>query len=328
MLHMINKKRIVGMLLCILLLVSMTVCGIIPANASTSDNNVGPNKKIALTFDDGPSAYTSRLLDILNENNAKATFFVKGTSISTYSNVLMRALSQGCEIAGHTWSHRDLTTLTSDEIRQELQSTNDALYDTLGIYPDIFRPPFGNFDENVVNVSNELGLAIILWAVTSLDWAIQDANLIYEATMPHARDGIIMLYHDTVEATIDAMEQIIPELIANGYDLVTVSEILDEKEAGQYYANGIHNWNGIIYTVQPSDSLWLISQAYGTTMNELTVLNELTLSCLFPGMRLRIPGTEPPPPVNYVEYVVQSGDSLWLISQAYGVTVEALMNWN
>ncbi|MDR2203406.1 MAG: polysaccharide deacetylase family protein, partial [Nitrososphaerota archaeon] len=223
------------------------------AKAADISHNMD-SKMIALTFDDGPSEYTDRLLDILSENDAKATFFVTGSAIDAYSDVVIRAVSQGCEIAGHTWSHRDLTTLTVTEIRQELQNTNDAIFNSVGVYPDMFRPSYGAINNNVVSVSEDMNLAIILWTITALDWQSQDADAIYEMVVDNVRDGVIVLCHDTVEATIDAMERVIPELVLSGYNLVTVSELLDEKEAGQLYANSVNGWDGIVHTVQSGDS--------------------------------------------------------------------------
>lgn len=314
--NMVNKVSTASVLMCVLILMSLTICDVMPANMVVASSDVGSNKKIALTFDDGPSQYTSRLLSILSENNATATFFFIGSKLDTYSEVAMAALSQGCEVLGHTWSHPHLTTITDDEIRQELQETNDALFETLGIYPNMFRPPYGEINDNVVNVSRDMGFAIILWSITTQDWASQDADAIYDAIMTYAVDESIILCHDIIEETIDAMERVIPELISKGYDLVTVSELLGETEAGEVYRGSteipIHT-----YSVQLGDTLLSIAESCNTTVHTVMVLNDVGCDGdLYVGQELQL------------RYVVKRGDNLWLIGQAYNTTMGGLMVLN
>jgi len=293
------KKHVVGALICMLLLGLVAFCGTTPVEATDTSSNmtITNNKMIALTFDDGPSEYTNRLLDILSENSAKATFFVTGSKIDSNQLVLAKALSQNCEIIGHTWSHSDLTGLSYNDIAQELTKTNIALYDTLGISPQMFRPPFGEISADVITVAEDLNFAIILWSISTLDWQTQNAGITYETIMNSVHDGAIILCHDTVESTIDAMGQAIPELISRGYTLVTVSELLGKTEAGQIYRNSISNWTGITHTVKQGESLWSISKIYSTTINAIKTLNGLTSDLIHPGQVLKIPeGTPVTPP--------------------------------
>ena len=293
MLTVTTKKCVAGLLICALLMGIATAYNITPTEATdTHNNNRSSNSKmIALTFDDGPSDYTNQLLDILSDNDAKATFFVQGQNIGQHLEVLTRASLLGCEILGHSWDHSDYAYLTYDEIRQDLQRTNDAIFDTINVYPDMFRPPYGVFDDPIISVAEDMGLAIILWTVDSRDWDSRSVDAIYQTIMANARNGVIVLCHDKHEETIVAMEQVIPDLISNGYELVTVSELLGKTEPGKLYANTIFDWKGLTHTVLPNDNLWTIAQLYGTTISAIKTLNELETDIVLCGTILRIPCT-------------------------------------
>lgn len=208
------------------------------ASIQIIDDSVGGEKFIALTFDDGPSPDTERLLDILTENGSKATFFVVGYKISSYEQTIKNIVGQGSEIGGHSWNHPQLTRLSDENIRQELQATNTALFNITGIYPQICRVPYGSFNDRVKNISKELGLAIIQWNIDPRDWSVRNADSVYNNIMSAAKDGGIVCMHDTHPTTIDAMERVIPDLIAAGYKLITVSELLQYAEPGNVYYSG------------------------------------------------------------------------------------------
>jgi peptidoglycan/xylan/chitin deacetylase (PgdA/CDA1 family)/LysM repeat protein len=322
-------RKHVGMLLtCILLLGLVAVCSVTSVEAADT------NKVIALTFDDGPSEYTERILDILNENNAQATFCVVGSKIADNQQVLTKALSQGCEIIGHTWNHRDLTTLAYVDIEQELRETNRVLFETLNINPKMFRPSFGELNDDVINVAKEMDYSIILWSISTLDWETQDAIATYESIMTNVHNGAIILCHDTVKSTMDAMERVIPELISKGYTLVTVSTLLGETAAGQIYRNTLNGWTGCTHVVQSGESLWSISKLYSTTIDAIKTLNDLTGDIVLPGMLLAIPDGTPiiaptiPPDFTGTIYTVQSGDSLSSISKKFDTTIDAIKTLN
>jgi len=192
-------------------------------------------KLIALTFDDGPSKDTERLLDILSQNDSQATFFIVGYKIASYEQTIKKIAEQGSEVAGHSWNHPDLRKLSEENIKQELQSTHNAIFNITGIYPSIYRAPYGAFNEKVQNVSKELGLALIQWNIDPNDWKVRNANIVYDNIMSSVKDGCIVVCHDTHPTTIDAMERIIPDLIAEGYKIVTVSELLQSTEPGTVY---------------------------------------------------------------------------------------------
>ena len=197
--------------------------------------NDGIEKFIALSFDDGPSAYTEHLMEILEENNCKATFFVMGYKVASYSQLLKRMVDHGSQVAGHTWNHPQLTRISSQSIIDELQPTHNAIFEVTGIYPTIYRAPYGSFNENVKNVSADLGLALIQWNIDPNDWRVRNADIVYNNIMKSVKDGCIICVHDTHGTTVQAMERVIPDLIEAGYNLLTISELLGETEPGRVY---------------------------------------------------------------------------------------------
>ncbi len=192
---------------------------------------------IALTFDDGPS-YTNTpvVLDILEEYNARATFFVVGTNASRLSDIIRRGDSLGCEIGNHTVDHSYLTGKDASEIVAELSPVSDTLESVIGKRPAVIRPPYGAVDDNVKANS---GMPLILWSVDTRDWATKNAESTYNAVMDNVEDGDIVLMHDIHATTVEAVKRLIPDLIDKGYQLVTVSELARYKgytlEPGRVY---------------------------------------------------------------------------------------------
>lgn len=197
---------------------------------------------IALTFDDGPSAHTDRLLDIFKSYGGKGTFFVVGNIIDNRADTVKRIVSDGHEIAGHSWNHRQLTSLTQSDIKDQIMSTRAKIYDLTGYDAKLVRPPYGAYNDTVKAVAKEVDVSLINWSVDTLDWKYRDADTVYKAIMEDAYDGAIILCHDLHKTTVDAMERAIPALLEKGYQLVTVSELLEAKgktiEAGKVYFNG------------------------------------------------------------------------------------------
>jgi len=185
--------------------------------------------KIALTFDDGPSIYTTRILNTLQQNEGHLSFFVMGSLVEEHKGKIYRASQMGCEIICHAWDHNDYTTLSKRAIKKQLFNTISAIAAVTGKVSEVFRPPYGNYNENVEKVARKLGLSIINWSVDSRDWENRDADMIYSTIMNEVKDGDIILCHDVYDSTAKAMSRLIPDLIAQGYELVTVSELLLSK---------------------------------------------------------------------------------------------------
>ena len=181
-------------------------------------------KRVALTFDDGPkSPYTERLLDGLKERNVKATFFVIGESVRENEALIKRMAEEGHIIGNHTYSHVQLSTLDYEACIEEIENTNRAIFDACGVTPKYIRPPFGSWNENVTMAVN---MTEVLWDVDPLDWKVKNAGIVTNSVIRCADDGSIILLHDIYESSVDAAIMIIDELKAQGYEFVTVEELL------------------------------------------------------------------------------------------------------
>jgi len=182
--------------------------------------------KIAVTFDDGPSIYTERILDVLEQHDSRATFFVVGSRLIRHRDIVLRTHEMGNEIANHSWSHPSFTRINDDRIRAELERTCSTIRYLLGYSPPFYRPPYGATNERVARVSGELGYAIIKWTLDPKDWRYRNANTIYNSVMSRVEGGSVILLHDIHATTAEATELLIPSLIEMGFELVTVSELL------------------------------------------------------------------------------------------------------
>lgn len=193
-------------------------------------------KLIALTFDDGPSpALTPRLLDILSGEQVRVTFFVQGSSVKANPGIVRRAAEEGHEIGSHTYSHKDLTTLSAARLAAEIHDTVDVIR-SAGAEPTVTRPPYGAYNDAVVDA---IGTPVILWSIDPMDWKFRDADIVYQNVVNVAADGDIILLHDVHETSVDAAAMIIPALKARGFRFVTVSELISARggtETGPVYA--------------------------------------------------------------------------------------------
>ncbi|MEU6124054.1 polysaccharide deacetylase family protein [Streptomyces sp. NPDC047123] len=195
-------------------------------------------KCVALTFDAGPSENTPRLLDILRREKVPATFFTLGKNhIEKYPQLVRQMDREGHEVASHTWSHKILTKIDADEARAELERPNKAIEKLIGKKPTLMRPPQGRTDDDVNELSKELGLAEVLWTVTAKDYTTNDSALITKRVLDQTkRDGIILL-HDIYKGTVPAVPGVIDGLKKRGYVFVTVSQLLapGKAEPGKVY---------------------------------------------------------------------------------------------
>jgi len=181
---------------------------------------------VAITFDDGPAASTSLILDILEEYDAAATFFVIGQQIERHSEVILRAHNMGSEIANHSWSHRGFNNISVDEIWAQLSDTNAAVEAVTGVAPTSMRAPFGRVTSNVRDVSAKLGLPIVHWSVDPSDYRDRYPEEIYYDIVRVVQDRDIILLHDIHRRSADATRLLVPSLLEMGFQLVTVSELM------------------------------------------------------------------------------------------------------
>ena len=179
-------------------------------------------KLIALTYDDGPSIYTPSILSTLESYDSVATFFVVGSRVSTYSSYMKQAYDMGCEIGNHTYNHTILTSVSVSTINSEISKTNSAVKKVIGVSPVVMRPPGGGYNDTV---KANVGMPLILWSIDTRDWATRNASSTYSAIAGKVSSGDIVLMHDLYEATAEASKKVIPYLVENGFQLVTVSEL-------------------------------------------------------------------------------------------------------
>ena len=200
---------------------------------------VNPNKKmVALTYDDGPyRPVTESILNTLKANGARATFFVVGSRLSTYSDCLKKEAEQGCEIGCHTYNHTTLTKASDATIKSEITKTNDLIKKYTGQSPRLVRAPGGSVNSHVKEV---VPYPLINWSVDTRDWSNRSSSVTYSNFKKSVRDGSIVLMHDLYPSTAEATKSVVSYLKQNGYQIVTVSEMMDAK--------GIRITKGNLYT--------------------------------------------------------------------------------
>lgn len=199
--------------------------------------------KIALTFDDGPSLWTAPILDLLAENNAKATFFITGGNIRNRADadLCARIVQGGHEVGNHTMTHPDLTDMDYDGIRSELGCANLIIAASSDEMPTLFRPPYLKINNDVSRVARDLGLKTVGCDIIPGDWNEPSSRRIAEIVMDDAKDGSIVLLHDgrpygqpshadggslhSRQPTVDAVALLLPALQEEGFECVTVSEL-------------------------------------------------------------------------------------------------------
>lgn len=201
---------------------------------------IDPSKPmIALTFDDGPSKHTWTIVSALQQHNARATFFLVGNRIANYQAAIDFTLANHNEVASHSFSHANLAKCAEEEILTQIQSVDEALQSQHEYTPTLFRVPYGERNEQVLEFLREQGKPVIGWSVDPRDWDVQDKDKIVKHVLSHVKDGDIVLMHDLYKPTADAVVELIPELQKRGYQLVTVSELFQYKgiplEPGAYY---------------------------------------------------------------------------------------------
>ena len=200
-------------------------------------NKVNPAKPmIAITFDDGPSKFTMQLLEQLEAYDARATFFMVGTNVPHYPETVKKMKDIGCELGNHTTHHARLTELDVAGIQNEINVTNQAIQNIVGEPATLMRPPYGAVNEVV---QSAVGMPLAMWSVDTRDWEQKDMAFVKNYVLNAAKDGEIILLHDIHETTVQAVLQVIPELVNRGYQLVTVSEMAAARgvtlENGQKY---------------------------------------------------------------------------------------------
>lgn len=192
---------------------------------------VDGEKKVALTFDDGPGPITSKILDVLAQYRIRATFFVLGERVKVYPEIIVRMLEEGHILGNHSWSHQDLRDLSPQEIlKEELFPTSSIIQDLTGFFPLLLRPPYGAINHEAIDFLGALGWKIINWSLDTFDWDGEQNSQeeLVEKVIAYHHPGAIILFHDggEREGTLEALPQIIEFLGEKGYTFTTIDELL------------------------------------------------------------------------------------------------------
>lgn len=225
-----SLRKTLKLILSVATVTAMLLTAVFAAPVKPYKSYENAEMKIALTFDDGPhKKYTSEILDILDEYEIKATFFVIGCNCEKYPEIVQRAIDSGHEIGNHTYSHPRIFNRTTDVLISEIIKTENVLFE-LGEYrPKLFRPPEGVYTATVSRILDRLDYIPILWTVDTTDWTCPSADKIADIVIKNTKSGSIILCHDSTTKksnTPEAMRIFIPELIKKGFVFVTVSELI------------------------------------------------------------------------------------------------------
>lgn len=206
-----------------------------------SERYIDPTKPIiALSFDDGPTIYTPKILDMLAQYGATATFFMVGYFIDVRKSTVQAVYDAGCEVGNHSINHPNLKTLSKEEVTKELIGNYNKLTAILGTGYHLIRPPYGNYNDTVKAVANA---PLINWSIDTEDWKSRNAQSVFEMVKKYAKDGAIILMHDLYESSMNGAALAVPWLIEQGYQVCSVSEMFAARgvklEKGQVYTRCI-----------------------------------------------------------------------------------------
>ena len=210
------------------------------SSSPTYDNQVGDRqlpiycvetdkKVVVLSFDAAwGNEDTMILMDILAKYNVKVTFFMTGGWVNKFPEDVQYIAEQGHDLGNHSLSHKEMSKLSEAEIREELQAVHDKVKELTGIEMDLFRPPYGDYDDEVITTAQDIGYFTIQWDVDSLDWKDYGAASIVKTVCNHKnlKNGSIILMHNGAKYTPEALESVIQGLLAQGYEIVPISELI------------------------------------------------------------------------------------------------------
>jgi peptidoglycan-N-acetylglucosamine deacetylase len=212
----VRKKCLIGMLICSLCF--PVYCAQAHSSIKTCKTVAAPGT-VALTFDDGPSMYTSRVLSILEKNHIKATFFVIGKNAERRPMLLKKMSSDGDIIGNHTYSHPNTSKLSKQQFYQQIVKPENIVYSITGQKPQLFRFPYGSGTERERQVLKSQGLMPVFWSYTPDDFKRPGANVIARSVIQHAHSGGVILLHDGParrQQTVTALPKIIQGVKGKG----------------------------------------------------------------------------------------------------------------
>lgn len=221
------KKRLLSCMIVMILLALICLIGYfqnesLPVIGRVYDGE--GQKKIALTFDDGPHPYyTRQLLKGLKERNVKVTFFITGQNVEAYPEIVKEIYADGHLIGNHTYSHIQLTSGNAESFKQEIVKTNEVIKEVTGEDTIYIRPPYGSWNKEF---EKELNMFPVLWTIDPLDWCSSNVSCIVKTVCAKAGENDIILMHDQYKTTVTAALEIVDNLMEEGYEFVTVDELL------------------------------------------------------------------------------------------------------
>lgn len=191
------------------------------------------SKQVAISFDaTWGTELTDEILQILKTHNLTTTFFLAGYWVDKHPDYVVKIAAAGHEIGNHSYSHPHMNTLSEQGIAYELQKNENLIKDLTGQRTTLFRPPFGEYNNQVISVASALGYHTIQWSVDSLDWKNLSSNQIYDRVMGQIKPGSIVLFHNAAPGTPGAIRRLIPDLLAKGYEILPISKLLHQ---GDFY---------------------------------------------------------------------------------------------
>lgn len=208
------------------------------AETTASGRTIDPSKPmIAITYDDGPCTGPGyRIMAAFENAGQRCTFFVVGNRVGARTEEVKYMADHGFEIGNHSWSHTYYNKLSGEQIRADVERCNEAVRQACGVTPAVARTPGGIKGGSIMA---NMALPVVLWNIDTLDWKTRNADATVNAVLSKVKDGDVILMHELYNATAAATERLVPELVARGYQLVTVSELARYKgvnmTAGQYY---------------------------------------------------------------------------------------------
>ena len=201
----------------------------------------GTKGMVALTFDDGPHAeYTDQILDILEENGAVATFFEVGRNLYNDPDAVRREEALGCEVGSHSYRHADLGKMSAEDIAADLSKADAIFQEVLGHTPNLLRPPYGSLNKAVKYTT---GRSIITWSIDTEDWLSRDVDKILAKVQEGGNlTGQVILMHSSYKTSVEAARKLVPWLIDQGYQLVTITELITQYYGDQVLPNGTYGY--------------------------------------------------------------------------------------
>lgn len=193
-------------------------------NKKVQEQDDPDNKRIALTFDDGPHpVYTPKLLDGLKKRGVKATFFVVGKNAEENPEIIKRMSKEGHLIGNHTYDHVQISALSEKAASEQIVKTDDAIFRLTGRHTEFVRPPFGLWKDGL-----ECGIQMfpVMWTIDPLDWTTGNTDSVVQKVVSKAKDDDIILLHDYYDSSVKAALRIVDILKTEGYEFVTVDELI------------------------------------------------------------------------------------------------------